>query len=145
MSNASNEAAIRALMDDWATAVHSKDIDRIMTFYASDMVAYDLTPPLQFPSAAAYRKNWETYLPMMGEQIGYEVRDVRIGAGDNIAYSHCLNHFTGTEPDGKEMDVWMRVTDCYQKIGGKWLITHEHMSVPADMERNEALFELKPE
>ncbi len=145
MSNASNEAAIRALMDDWATAVHSKDINRIMAYYASNMVAYDLTPPLQFPSAEAYRKNWETYLPMMGDNINYETRDVRVAADANVAYSHCLMHFTGTEPDGKPMDVWMRVTDCHQKNGGNWLIAHEHMSVPVDMERNAALFELKPE
>jgi ketosteroid isomerase-like protein len=27
----------------------------------------------------------------------------------------------------------LRTTDCYRKVKGKWLIVHEHYSVPVDL------------
>ena len=35
--------------------------------------------------------------------------------------------------DGKTLDLTVRVTDVYRKIGGKWLIVHERVSVPVDL------------
>jgi ketosteroid isomerase-like protein len=28
------------------------------------------------------------------------------------------------------MEMWFRATVCFRKNGGKWLVTHEHASVP---------------
>lgn len=141
---ASQESAIRQLIDDWATAIHSGDIERIMACYAPDVVAFDLPPPLQFVGAEAYRKDWESYLPAMNPSMKFEMRDLRIAAGADLAFAHYLSHFSGSEADGKPVDVWMRVTDCYRKVGARWLIAHEHMSVPIDMQDNKPLFDLKP-
>jgi ketosteroid isomerase-like protein len=38
----------------------------------------------------------------------------------------------------------MRVTQCFRKQGERWLIAHEHFSVPSDMESGKALFDLTP-
>lgn len=38
----------------------------------------------------------------------------------------------------------MRVTQCLQKLGGQWLIVHEHFSAPFEMDSGKALFDLKP-
>jgi ketosteroid isomerase-like protein len=35
--------------------------------------------------------------------------------------------------NGQKLDVWVRWTACYRKIGGKWKVTHEHISVPFDL------------
>ena len=35
-------------------------------------------------------------------------------------------------------DRWVRVTDGYRKVGGKWLIALEHVSVPVDMASGKA-------
>jgi ketosteroid isomerase-like protein len=37
-----------------------------------------------------------------------------------------------TDKDSKRIKFGFRVTDVYRKIGGKWLIIHEHVSVPVD-------------
>jgi ketosteroid isomerase-like protein len=34
--------------------------------------------------------------------------------------------------DGTHSDAKVRVTDVYRKIDGKWLVVHEHVSVPID-------------
>lgn len=83
-------------------------------------------------------------MPMCEGPLGIEMRDLKIVADNEAAFCHCLNHFTGKEASGKEIDVWMRATVCYRKIDGRWLAVHEHISVPIDMESGKALFDLKP-
>jgi ketosteroid isomerase-like protein len=38
----------------------------------------------------------------------------------------------------------MRATVCLKEIGGRWLIAHEHFSVPFDMQSGKAMFDLTP-
>ena len=33
---------------------------------------------------------------------------------------------------------------CFRKIGGKWLIAHDQISVPLDIESGKALLDLNP-
>jgi len=40
----------------------------------------------------------------------------------------------GTLKSGQKSDVWVRVTSGFQKISGKWLNIHDHVSVPADFD-----------
>ena len=37
-----------------------------------------------------------------------------------------------------------RATVCFGKVDGKWMITHEHNSVPFNMENGQASLDLKP-
>jgi ketosteroid isomerase-like protein len=53
------EAQIHALIDEWATAIRAKDVNRVMSHYAADIVTFDLTPPLQYTGADALRKGLE--------------------------------------------------------------------------------------
>ncbi|HEY2469923.1 MAG TPA: hypothetical protein VGI45_19050 [Terracidiphilus sp.] len=50
----------------------------------------------------------------------------------------------GTIKSGKKVDVAVRVTDCFKKVNGKWLIAHTHVSVPVDMQTGKADSESKP-
>jgi ketosteroid isomerase-like protein len=40
--------------------------------------------------------------------------------------------------------MWMRTTMFYRKVAGEWRITHEHVSVPFDMQSFKALLDLNP-
>jgi len=40
--------------------------------------------------------------------------------------------------------MWWRETACYRKVEGEWLITHQHSSVPFDVESGKASLDLKP-
>lgn len=142
---ATAEAEIHELVDTWLKAAKTKDIDGIMSFYAPDVLAFDAISQLQFKGAEAYRTHWEACLSMCstGEMI-FEVHDLKIVAGDEVAFSHCLNWCGGKDENGQEKAGWMRMTACYRKTSGKWKIVHEHFSVPFDMESGQALFDLKP-
>ncbi len=140
-----DETQIQQLIDGWLKALRAKDIEGVMSHYAPDILLFDIAPPLQYKGADAYRKNWEEWFATWEGQIGYEIRDLSITVGDGIAFSHSLNRIYGTRTNGEETDVWVRVTACRREINGKWLITHEHVSVPFYMEDSyRAAVDLKP-
>jgi uncharacterized protein (TIGR02246 family) len=133
-SKASGQAQIRQLIDRWAEALRAKDVSAVMSHYATDIVAFDLAPPLQYRGADVYRKNWEAWFPTFRGPIGYEIRDLNIAASDDVAFCHSFNRITGTRTDDEKTDVWVRATVCCRKIDGKWKIAHEHQSVPFYMD-----------
>jgi ketosteroid isomerase-like protein len=124
----SDEAQIRAFIDDWAKALRAKDLDGIMSHYASDIVCFDVAPPLQCIGAAALRKNLQDWFATFKGPIGYEIADLDITAGDHAAFARSLNRLSGIRSDGERTDVWLRMTLCWHKTQGKWMIVHERAS-----------------
>jgi uncharacterized protein (TIGR02246 family) len=141
-----NEAEIQQLYDRWAKAFRAKDIDAIMSVYApaEALVAYDIVPPLQYLGNAAYRKNYEAFLALYDGPINVEIRDLRIFAGDDVAFVHCLELMGGTLKSGQKSEIWVRATSGLRKLKGKWLIVHDHISVPADLDSGKAVLDLRP-
>jgi uncharacterized protein (TIGR02246 family) len=139
-----NEAAIRDLVDRLVKAVRAKDLDGVMSAYAPGLVAFDIVPPLQYVGAESYEKPWREVFELYESPLQYEVRDLRIIAGDDVAFSHSLNRLTGTMKNGRKTDLWLRWSAGYRKIDGKWLIAHLQASVPVDMATGKARLDLKP-
>jgi uncharacterized protein (TIGR02246 family) len=143
MTRADEEAQIRTLIDDWATAARAKDVDAIFTHYAPDIRAFDAIAQLQFEGSDAYRKHWEACMSMCSGPMIFEVHELVIEARDHLAFGHYLSRCGGTGPDGKERSGWMRATFCCRKTNGRWKVAHEHFSAPFDPETGKVL-ELKP-
>ena len=76
----------------------------------------------------------ETWFASFQGEIGYEVRDLHVTAGEEVAFSHSLNRLHGTTAEGKRTEMWFRETLCFRKIDGAWKIVHEHASMPFDAE-----------
>lgn len=140
------EAGIKALYDRWAKAFEAKDIDGIMAIYApgNEVIAYDVVPPLQYKGKDAYRKDYLEFLNQYDGPIHVEYRDMRIISGDDVGFVHALERFTGKLKNGQASDVWLRATSGVRKINGKWLIVHDHISVPIDFDSGKAALDLKP-
>lgn len=135
---------IRALLDQWESAFKAANFDAIIQCYADDVVAFDMVGPLQFVGKDAYRKSYEMGLEMAKAPWIYRARDRKIFASGDVGFCYCLAECGGTM-DGKTSSGWVRHTQCFRKIGGKWLIAHESLSVPIDMKTEKALFGLKPD
>ena len=139
------EAQIHELIDGWVTGVRTRDLRAITANYATDVEVFDAVPPLRYRGTDEYRKHWQECFDMMEGQIGYEIRELSITANDELAFSRSVNRLSGTEKSGKTMDMWFRATVCFQKRGGKWLVTHEHASVPFYADKTmRAATDLKP-
>ena len=79
-----------------------------------------------------------------GGWIGYEIHELAITAGKEVAFAHSLNRVTGTRKDGKRIVMWLRATICLRRIEGLWMFTHEHYSVPIEMTTGRAAFDAAP-
>jgi uncharacterized protein (TIGR02246 family) len=145
-AQASDEAQIRALEDRFAAAFRAKDLDAIMKVYVPDqtLFVFDVVPPRQYVGAAAYRKDWENLLADVDGPITFDISDLAIVTDGKLAYSHSIQHVQGKNKKGEAFDFTVRVTDAYRKIGGHWLVTMEHVSVPVDIDTGKADLQSKP-
>ncbi|HEV2302647.1 MAG TPA: nuclear transport factor 2 family protein [Stellaceae bacterium] len=134
-ADAGDVAKIRALEARFTAAFNAKDLNAVMKVYmpGKPLFVFDLVPPRQYVGAAAYRKDWEDFFAMFKGPLKFSISELAITAGRTLAFSHSVQHVAGTDANGKPIDITARVTDGYRKIGGRWLIVHEHVSVPVDL------------
>jgi uncharacterized protein (TIGR02246 family) len=145
-ADADDVAKIRALEDQFVAAFNAKDVDAIMKVYVPDetLVVFDVVPPRQYVGANAYRKDWEAFFATLKGPLQFKIGDLSIETDGNLGYSHSIQYVSGTDMKGQPLNLTVRVTDAYRKINGKWLIIHEHVSVPVDMETGKPDFSSKP-
>jgi uncharacterized protein (TIGR02246 family) len=141
---ASDEAQVRQLIDNWVVALRARDVNGMMAVYSPDVLVFAATPPLDFTGAEEYRAQWERMFSSIQGPVGCEIRDLKITARDDIAFSHSLNRLSGKMKDGDGKFPWVRITLCFRKVGGTWMVTHEHASVPFDPESGNASLDLEP-
>jgi uncharacterized protein (TIGR02246 family) len=139
-----DEAKIRQQIERWVEAIRGLDLEGVMSLYAPEIVSFDLGPPLRHMGAPAKEKNWANVFAMHQRPLGYEMRDLTLTAGEDVAFAHSLNRVSGTLKNGNRTDVWLRWTACFRKIDGNWLITHDQASVPVDPQSGRALLNLEP-
>ncbi|MEG4233573.1 nuclear transport factor 2 family protein [Microcoleus sp. Pol11C3] len=139
-----DEALIRQIIADTASAICAKDLDRIMAHYAQDVIIFDAKPPFQTKGADEFRRTWEACLPYFPDSFGIERRDLSLTVSGDLAIAHWLFHFTGMAPDHPAGQMWMRITSGCQRKQGRWQIVHEHCSVPFDPETSKAVFMIAP-
>ena len=139
-----DDVRIRQLLDEWLKAMHAKDADAVLSHYASDLVTYDLIPPLQHKGAAAYRKVLGAWLAAIDGAVRYELHDVDINVSDSVALVRSVNHIVFRHREGKDVDNWICGTLWLKKKSGAWKIAHQHFSMPFDMKTGKALLDLGP-
>jgi ketosteroid isomerase-like protein len=96
---------IRQRVQDYAKAVSARDIDRVMSFFAPNMVSFDLEPPLQYTGADNKRRRWLEGFAAYGT-IACEVHELNVTTHGELAFVHGLNHFKGTLASGHITDTW---------------------------------------
>jgi ketosteroid isomerase-like protein len=141
---ASIQSEVKALFDDRSEAMGMKDIDRTMSLYSPDIVYFDLVPPLRYEGSAALRARFSDWFERWESAIGQEVRDLNILANEDIAAAHMLIRASGTLRTGQEVGYWVRVSNCCRRSNNRWLITHEHVSLPVDLKSRSVVMDLVP-
>jgi uncharacterized protein (TIGR02246 family) len=122
---------IRALIEQWAAAVHRGDLDGVLAHHSADIVMFDVPPPYEgVRGIEAYRETWP---PFFGWQAGavFEIVSLDITAGEDVAFAYAL--LRCDTPDGlaRNPDNRLRLTLGLRKQDGQWVVTHEHHSFPS--------------
>jgi ketosteroid isomerase-like protein len=141
---ASTESEIGALLDSRSEAVWLKDIDRLMSFYSPNVIYFDLVPGLRYTGSTALRSRFLEWFDAYTGAIAQEIRELNTLASGDIAVAHMLIRAGGTLKSGHEVGFWVRATSCLQRSNHRWLITHEHISVPVDFASGSAAMDLVP-
>ncbi|HEX8695686.1 MAG TPA: SgcJ/EcaC family oxidoreductase [Longimicrobium sp.] len=139
-----DDARIRELIGERVRAVHAKDLDAVVSPHAADVLSFDVLGPLRYRGSAAIRERAAEWFSAYDGPIGYEVRDLAVTAGADVAFCHYLYRVSGTTTEGTAVEMWVRATVCLRKTDGAWTIAHEHQSVPFDPESGRALLDLEP-
>jgi ketosteroid isomerase-like protein len=138
------EEAIKALIERRAQAVRDKDVDALMADVDPAALSFDVVGPLRFAGADDVRARAREWFASFESTIELETRELKIEANGKVAFYHCLNRIRGALAGGNKVDMWVRSTVCLRKENEKWMITHQHTSVPFDATTGEAALDLKP-
>ena len=139
-----DEARIRQHVDEIVAGIRAKDLDGLRRLYATDVVSFDVEPPLQHVGVEAKLTNWAKVFTFFRD-VDYEVRDLTVAVGDDVAFGHAFGRLSGTLNDGTATSgIWVRGTFCFRKIDGNWLIVHDQASVPFDMASGKGVTDLEP-
>jgi uncharacterized protein (TIGR02246 family) len=139
-----SETEIRDLIERRAEAVRAKDVATATSLFSTDVLTFDVVNPMQRVGVEGVRPRTEQWFASFHGPIGYETRDVRVTASDDVAFAHYTYRVSGTLATGDELEMWNRATLCFRKIDGRWRVTHEHDSVPFDPETGLASTDLEP-
>ncbi|NUR85000.1 MAG: SnoaL-like domain-containing protein [Nonomuraea sp.] len=126
-----DDTEVRALLEERTAACETKDVERLMALYSPGIVYYDVVPPLRFAGADAVRGNFERWFGEYDGPIGLETRELSVAVGGDVAFAHMLHLDTGTRTNGMRTAIWVRSSVSLRRTD-RWLITHEHISVPID-------------
>jgi ketosteroid isomerase-like protein len=138
------EDQIRLQINKIAEGIRAQDLEGLERLYTADVVSFDVEPPLQHVGVAAKMKNWSNVFTFF-QDATYEVRDLDLTVGDDVAFGHCFGRLSGTLRNGTATSgMWVRATFCFQQVDGNWLIAHDQASVPLDMASGKGVTDLEP-
>ena len=134
-----NEAEVRTLIERWAEAVHSGDMDGVLADHADDIVMFDVPPPYQgVRGIKAYRETWPPFFEWQAKGASFEIVSLEITAGEDVAFAYALLR-CGTEAElADRPENRLRLTLGLRKERGRWVVAHEHHSFPDDDEGDAA-------
>jgi uncharacterized protein (TIGR02246 family) len=125
------EAAVRGLVEDWANAVRRRNMPAILRNHSSDILMFDVPAPFQSNGIEAYRKTWELFFSSAPDPTIFDVLEMHVTAGRDVAFVAAVLRCADREADGKNVELDFRLTIGLRNVDGQWVVTHEHHSVPA--------------
>jgi uncharacterized protein (TIGR02246 family) len=124
-----DEAALRELIAQWAKAVRDENLAGIRANHDPDILMFDVPPPFLSRGLEAYMATWKIFYPSQARPIAFDLEEVEITAGHDVAFATAIGH-CGYIEHGAKTDLKFRLTMGFRKSAGQWRIVHEHHSVP---------------
>jgi ketosteroid isomerase-like protein len=129
--NMTDEQQIRALIERWAVAAHTGDMDIVLADHDPEIVMFDVPPPDQgVRGIAAYRDTWPGFFEWQSSGAVFEIESLDVTAGSDVAFAYGLLR-CGTPADfARQPEQRLRLTIGLRKTNDRWTVVHEHHSFP---------------
>jgi ketosteroid isomerase-like protein len=116
-----------------------KNPSMFTAFFDQNVMIYDIMLPETF-TGEAFRKHMNEVITTFPGKT--KLLDLEIRAEKGLATATYIQDFTGQMGDAP-VKMRIRTTDILEKKNGKWLIIHEHLSLPLDQETMAAVMTKK--
>ncbi|MGC2109235.1 MAG: nuclear transport factor 2 family protein [Candidatus Korobacteraceae bacterium] len=125
-----DKAYLQSIWNGWA----SNDVEKQGQFYAQgpDHLFFDVAP-LKYT-------NWEEYKAGVAPSLKDSPKvtftlndDVQIHPEGNVTWVDGTLKMEGASPQADKQTLNLRWTAVFKQQDGRWLIEHEHISVPAEI------------
>jgi uncharacterized protein (TIGR02246 family) len=127
-----DEKQILALVERWSKAVRDADRPAIREDHDANILMFDVPPPFRSRGIDAYMATWETFFGSSDDPVTFHFTEVEITAGTDVAFVTAVGHCVTTDKVGQREPLDFRLTMGLRKGNdGRWIITHEHHSLPA--------------
>ena len=124
---------IRVLIDRWAAAVHSGDLNGVLADHADDIVMFDVPPPEDgVRGIEAYQETWPPFFEWQTSGATFEIVSLDVTAGTDVAYAYGLLRCGTPAELAGHPDRRLRLTVGLRKENGRWIVAHEHHSFTAN-------------
>lgn len=123
---APDKAHLQKIWDGWATL----DPSNVAQFYASGPHTFFDIAPLKYSSWDEYQKGVRQVLADF-KSAKFTVNDAELHPAGNYVWGTAIIKEEMTHKNGKVDTGNFRWTMIFEKQGGKWLVVHEHVSLPA--------------
>jgi uncharacterized protein (TIGR02246 family) len=123
------EQEIRTLIERWAEAVHTGDLDGVLADHAEDIVMFDVPPPHDgVRGIDAYRETWPPFFEWQARGASFEIVSLEVTAGADVAYAHALLRCGTQQELADNPESRLRLTLGLRREDGRWVVAHEHHS-----------------
>ena len=126
-----DEAEIRALIERWSSAVRDEDRAGIRRDHDVDILMFDVPPPFMSRGIENYMATWEMFLSSVEKPVTFNFTGVEVTAGSDVAFATAVGHCVNIDKAGQREPLDFRLTMGLRKKDGRWIVTHEHHSLPA--------------
>ena len=130
MDNTNNENLIKQLIENWAKAVRSRDVEAILAYHSNDIVMFDVPEPFQSIGIDAYRNTWNVFFKYTEPGV-FDIQQLKIVADDNVAFCIATMKCSDKSNSTDFVPLDFRLTVGLKKINSQWIIIHEHHSIPS--------------
>ena len=122
------------------------DVAGTLASYAPKVVEFSLAPPLGGQTDGRDPEPLSAWLATFDAPPRRTVTQLEITASGDVAFATSIDSMTATPQGGDSpFTMWHRVTLGLRRIEGRWLIVHEHESVPFYMDGSfRAAIDLRP-
>jgi ketosteroid isomerase-like protein len=126
---------IREVIEGKAARLQTGDAKAVLSYYAPTYVEFYLAPPLRQPGDGRDPAPLEAWMATFEAPPRREVTALEITTDGDVAFATSLDRLTAVPRGATEgFSLWFRVTLGLRRIDGRWLVTHEHESVPFEMD-----------
>ena len=125
----------KALVDNYWVVWGAGDLAKAGEMYAKDarLVFFDLEP-LKYTGWDQYRKGVVPNILDKFASMTFTVNDdLKATEHGNVAWTSVTVRANGTLKAAGPMKADIRHTAIWERRGGRWLIVHEHVSVPSTL------------